>query len=272
MRIGIFDSGVGGLSVLAAIHRALPKAELAYCCDHLNFPYGTKTDAEVLACASAVVHRFAQTVVLDVLVVACNTASTIVLPTLRQSLAIPVVGVVPAIKPAAQASKSKIIGVLATPATIRRPYLDRLIAEHASDCEVVRVGSSRLVVMAEEKLRGQPISEVEVRQEVAEMIKRAGTGLDQLVLGCTHFPLLFEELRRVIPAGVSLVDSGAAVASRVAAVVATLSAEEASSSAIGEPQVIGFSSGEPTILELAPLGLPGLPRLVLRALPGEIKP
>jgi glutamate racemase len=283
MKIGVFDSGVGGLSVLAAIRRALPQVDLAYCCDNLNFPYGTKSDAEVLACASHVALRFAEAAAMDVLVVACNTASTIVLPSLRQKLSIPVVGVVPAIKPAAQASISKVIGILATPATIRRPYLDDLIQEFASDCEVVRVGSSRMVVMAEEKLRGKPIADLEIRQEVDEIIKGSGRGLDQLVLGCTHFPLLLDELRRVIPQSVHFVDSGAAVAARVAAIIASIIASTVSSTvsstdnarleaqtksqADRTPTITGFCSGDPTTLGLDSLGLGDLSRLVLRPLP-----
>ena len=118
MRVGVFDSGVGGLSVLRAIRDSLPSVELAYCCDNQNFPYGTKSEADVVRFSTDVTARFAARANLDVLVIACNTASTVALPAIRAGLTIPVVGVVPAVKPAAAASKSKIIGVLATPQII----------------------------------------------------------------------------------------------------------------------------------------------------------
>ena len=266
MRIGVFDSGVGGLSIMAAIHRVLPDADLAYCCDNLNFPYGTKTDEQVLACATNVAVKFAHAARIDVLVIACNTASTIALPALRQNLMIPVVGVVPAVKPAAHASKSKIIGILATPATVRRPYLDDLIREFANDCEVVRVGSSRLVEFAERKLRGDIAPEAEFRQEVAEIIDAAARGLDHLVLGCTHFPLLADELRCVIPPAVQFIDSGAAVAVRVAAIGADMLKNPGEPLGINPTVLDGFCSGDPMTLQIAKLGIHGNLTLVLRAL------
>jgi glutamate racemase len=271
MRIGVFDSGVGGLSVLAAIHQALPKSDLIYCCDNLNFPYGTKSDADVLACATQVAARLARVAAIDVLVVACNTASTIALVALRTHLAIPVVGVVPAIKPAARASKSKVIGVLATPATVTRPYLDQLIQDFAGDCDVVRVGSSRLVHLAEDKLRGKAVPEPVIFQEVTPIIDAAKRGLDQLVLGCTHFPLLSDELRRVIPSTVHFVDSGSAVASRVYSMASSemrqTSVNTAESQEVRAPRITGFCTGAPLTLDLKFVGLDQLPILVLQPLP-----
>ena len=215
MRVGVFDSGVGGLSILSSIRKNMASLDVAYCCDNLNFPYGTKSEADVIKYATLVTQQFVTQAEIDVLVIACNTASTIALSNIRSVLSIPVVGVVPAVKPAAQASRSKIIGILATPASIRQPYLAALISEFAADCEVVMCGSSELVQLAEQKMRGQIILDDEIRAQIPELLDAARRGLDQVVLGCTHFPLLASELCRALPNSVQLVDSGEAIASRV---------------------------------------------------------
>lgn len=250
LTIGVFDSGLGGLSIMAAIRNCLPQLNLAYCCDNLNFPYGTKTEDDVVAAATRTTTLFSQTTHLDALVIACNTASVVALEAVRRNLSIPVVGVVPAVKPAAIATKTKIIGILATPVTIGRPYLENLIKTFAPECRVVKVGSSRLVVLAEQKIRRSHAGVVgldleEIRLEVQEIIDAAKVGLDQLVLGCTHFPLLANELRQVLPASVTLVDSGFAVASRVKAVIEEYYGFCPEGAAEGGRQLHGFCSGEP---------------------------
>ena len=270
MRIGVFDSGVGGLSILRTIREALPDAMMSYCCDNLNFPYGTKSDEDVKRFALDVTSRFHAAAKLDVLVIACNTASTIALDAIRANLPIPVVGVVPAVKPAALASRSKIIGVLATPATIRRPYLDQLIREFASDCEVIKCGSSGLVTLAERKLRGDVAPDAEFRAEIADIIAGAARGMDQLVLGCTHFPLIQDELRRVLPPGVRFIDSGEAVANRVKVICGSQaypgSVKLADDSAKAKAHIDGYCSGESFELDLTSVisGVDG--KLVLRKL------
>ena len=249
LTVGVFDSGLGGLSVLGAIRGVLPDIDFAYCCDNLNFPYGTKSEGEVISAAERVTTLFFEAIKPDVLVIACNTASVVALDSIRKKLPIPVVGVVPAVKPAAQASKTKVIGVLATPVTIARPYLDGLINNFAGDCRVVKVGSSKLVTLAEEKMRRQhghkAVSLEEIREEVESIVAEARLGLDQLVLGCTHFPLLLEELRQVIPPTVTMVDSGLAVASRVKAVIEEHYASTESPSPGRVGRLHGYCSGEP---------------------------
>jgi glutamate racemase len=161
----------------------------------------------------------------DVLVVACNTASTIVLPSLRARFSIPVVGVVPAIKPAAQISRTRVIGLLATPGTVRRQYTDALIREFASDCTVNMVGTSELVAMAERKLRGTPVDLDALKHEIQPLFERApnATGkIDTVVLGCTHFPMLVDELVQCSPWPISWIDSSEAVANRVLTIAAQL--------------------------------------------------
>lgn len=152
----------------------------------------------------------------DLVVIACNTASTTALPHIRAALNIPVVGVVPAIKPAAAMSRTKVIGVLGTPGTVRRQYVDTLIEEFASDCHVILQGSVNLVDQAEAKLAGQAVNMNTIKGELGAMFSgRAGMDLDAVVLACTHFPLLKDELKACVRQSVFWVDSGEAVARRV---------------------------------------------------------
>jgi glutamate racemase len=208
-----FDSGVGGLSVVDAARKLLPDAPFVYAADSAGFPYGLKTEAEIAARVPALLGRLAERFRPRLIVIACNTASTIALAHVRAALDIPVVGTVPAIKPAALLSKTRVIGILGTDATVRQPYVDRLSAEFAGDCTVIRHGSAALVELAEAKLRGKRIAPEDIVAAVAPL---AAVGrLDTIVLACTHFPLLRGELRACLP-GVTLVDSGAGIARRVA--------------------------------------------------------
>ena len=212
----IFDSGVGGLSILADVAAALPHLPLVFACDNAFFPYGTKTETELLERVDAVLQALISKLQPQLVVVACNTASTVALPRLRSRYAIPIVGVVPAIKPAAQQSHNKVMGLLATPATVQRPYTDELIREFAGDCTVIKVGSRELVQLAEDKLRGLPIHVEQVRAILAPFFADPARTPDTIVLGCTHFPLLRDELTAAAVQPVQWVDSGAAIARRVA--------------------------------------------------------
>lgn len=213
-RILVFDSGVGGLSVLAEIRQRLPACHLIYASDNAAFPYGLKSEAELVARVDEVLHALLAHHPVDIIVVACNTASTLTLPHIRSHFSQPIVGVVPAIKPAAARSRSRIIGLLATPATIARPYTQALIDEHAADCRVIRVGSSDLVRMAEAQLRGQAPDPTQLAHILAPFTGAEAQGLDTLVLACTHFPLLRASLAPLLP-GIDLIDSGEAIARRV---------------------------------------------------------
>src|SRR4029079_17165697 len=149
-------------------------------------------------------------------VIACNTASTIALDHVRSALDLPVVGTVPAIKPAAERSKTRVIGVLGTEATVRQPYVDNLAAEFAADCTIIRHGSPELVEIAEAKLAGERISIEDVRLAGQPMFDApSGDRIDTVVLACTHFPLLDEELRAAFP-DVTYVDGGSGIARRIA--------------------------------------------------------
>ncbi|MFT5118646.1 MAG: glutamate racemase [Kiritimatiellia bacterium] len=212
-RVLVFDSGVGGLTILQAIRQRFPQCSLFYGCDNAAFPYGNKDEGELLERVDLVVHQMQEATDADIIVVACNTASTIALPLIRQRFTMPIIGVVPAIKPAAKLSQSKVIGLLATLGTIRRDYTGHLINTFASNCEVVSLGSPELVDMAEQKLRGGTVNPALVESILAPFTHNPK--IDTVVLACTHFPLLQAELQKILPDVVHWVDSGEAVARRV---------------------------------------------------------
>jgi len=210
------DSGLGGLSVVMEIRRALPEARHVYLCDNAYYPYGLRKDADLLRHFMAVMQSAIAACSPEIVVAACNTISTIALAELRAVTRIPVVGVVPAIKPAARMSKRRIIGLLATPATIDRPYTDRLIAEFADDCRIIRVGSAELVDMAEAKFRGVAPDGRRIAAILAPFFDRPESERpDVIVLACTHFPLIRAELAAAGPEDTLWLDSGEAIARRV---------------------------------------------------------
>ncbi|MBY0563969.1 MAG: glutamate racemase [Hyphomonadaceae bacterium] len=213
----IFDSGVGGLSVLDAIADAALALELDYVADNLWLPYGLKSDAALRERVPALLQAIASQWTPDVVVVACNTASTIALDAVRASLDVPVVGVVPPIKPAAALSKTGVIGLLATPATVQRAYTDDLIARFAADKIVLRSGSSALVTAAESKLAGAAVDRTAIAEAIDDLFGvPQGDRIDVVALACTHFPLLKQELAEAAPRPVAWLDSGAAIARRTA--------------------------------------------------------
>lgn len=213
----VFDSGVGGLSVLAEIQKILPQASFVYAADNAGYPYGTKSEAEIASRVPALLGRLVERFQPRIVVIACNTASTIALSHVRAALDLPIVGTVPAVKPAALLSKTRVIGILGTEATVRQPYVDQLVADYASDCIVLRNGSAELVDIAEAKLRGIVPDIAKVTNVMERLYGQAGGDrLDALVLSCTHFPLLAEEIASASPHGVTLVDSGQGIARRSA--------------------------------------------------------
>lgn len=216
----VFDSGIGGLSVLRPILDLLPQAPLVYACDYKGLPYGEKSEAEVATRVSALLGRLVERVRPRLAVIACNTASTIALAHVRAALDIPFVGTVPAIKPAAELSRSRVIGLLGTAATIRQPYVDRLVADHAADCTILRHGAGELVEAAEIKLAGGTVDPAIIDRAIAALRDQpGGEAMDALVLACTHFPLLAEELAAAAGPGVTLVEGNAGIARRVAHLV-----------------------------------------------------
>src|SRR5579884_1896551 len=209
-----FDSGVGGLSVLEPTLRLLPNAPIVYAADSAGFPYGKRTEAEIASRVPALLGRLVERFRPRLAVIACNTASTIALEHVRSALDLPVVGTVPAIKPAAEISRTRVIGVLGTEATVRQPYVDDLAAKFAADCTLIRHGSPELVELAEAKLGGEDISLDEIRAAAQPMFDAPqGNRIDTVVLACTHFPLLNQELRSAFP-HIAYVDGGPGIARR----------------------------------------------------------
>lgn len=213
----LFDSGVGGLTVYDALRQVLPDAPVIYAADLAGLPYGTKTEAQIAARVSGLLGRMAERYQPRLACIACNTASTIALGMVRDVLAIPVVGTVPAIKPAAARTRSGTIGLVGTEATIRQAYVDDLEAQFASDKRLLRIAAPGLVAAAEAKLRGQPVDPALIDDVRARLAALPGAdAIDTLVLACTHFPLLSEELAAAFGPDVAQIDGAAGIARRIA--------------------------------------------------------
>jgi glutamate racemase len=211
------DSGIGGFSVLEPTRALLPRARIIYAADYAGIPYGTKSEIEVATRVCALLGMLAERYRPRLAVIACNTASTIALGHARAVLDLPIVGTVPAIKPAALASRSRTIGVLGTAATIRQPYVDRLSAEFAADCTVLRHAAPELVDAAEAKLRGEAVDPAILAGALSGLTDQiGGSKLDTVVLACTHFPLLRDEFAAARP-DLNFVDGSEGIARQVAA-------------------------------------------------------
>lgn len=212
----IFDSGLGGLTVFREVARLRPDARLVYAADDAAFPYGRLAESKLVARVTAVVGELIERHRPDLVVIACNTASTLVLPHLRARFALPFVGTVPAIKPACAGSKSRMVSVLGTEATVAREYTKTLIRDFADGCAVTLVGSPHLAVLAESALRGEAVEDAAVAREIAPCFVANGVArTDTVVLACTHYPLLGERLDRLSPWPVAFVDPASAIARRV---------------------------------------------------------
>ncbi len=210
-----FDSGIGGLSVLKAVQEALPNAPIVFAADYAGLPYGTKTEAEISARVPALLGRLVERFRPRLVTIACNTACTIALSHVRAALDVPVVGTVPAIKPAAGQTQSGVIGLLGTAATVRQGYVDRLHADHAPNMQLLRHAAPELVNAAELKLRGQDVDPAIYACAMAGLIdQQGGEGLDVTVLGCTHFPLVRDELDAAAP-HMRFVDGADGIARRI---------------------------------------------------------
>lgn len=213
----LFDSGVGGLSVLAELRKCLPDAPVIYAADNAGLPYGTKSEAQIAARVAGLLGRMAERFHPRLICIACNTASTIALGMVRDVLEVPIVGTVPAIKPAAAMTKSGVIGLLGTEATIRQAYVDRLEEQFAQDQLLLRAAAPELVDAAESKLRGERV-EPAVYRRAAQALRDQpyGSQIDTVVLACTHFALIEEELAQVFGPDVAFVHGAQGIARRIA--------------------------------------------------------
>jgi glutamate racemase len=212
----VFDSGLGGLTVHRELAKARPDARFVYCADDAAFPYGRLGEAHLVARVTAVMERLIDAHRPDCVVIACNTASTLVLPHLRARFALPFVGTVPAIKPACERSRAKMVSVLATPGTVARDYTKALIAEFGAGCAVTLVGSERLASLTEAVMRGETADDAAIAEEIAPcFVDSTAVRTDIVVLACTHYPLLVETFRRLAPWPVEWIDPAAAIARRM---------------------------------------------------------
>jgi len=247
-----FDSGIGGLSVLGPTLELLPNAPIVYAADSAGYPYGKRSEAEIASRVPALLGRLVERYRPRLAVIACNTASTIALEHVRSALDLPVVGTVPAIKPAAENSKTRVIGVLGTEATVRQPYVDDLAAKFASDCTIIRHGSPELVELAEAKLAGEVLGVDAVKAAAQPMFDAPnGDRIDTVVLACTHFPLLQEQLQAAFPQ-IVYVHGGPGIARRIAWLT-----HEQPWPAVPQPSVALFTTPprEPLLGSLATYGL-----------------
>ncbi len=216
----IFDSGVGGLTVYDALRELLPDAPVIYAADLAGLPYGSKSEAEIAARVAGLLGRMGERFAPRLACIACNTASTIALGMVRDVLEIPIVGTVPAIKPAAAQTRTGVIGLIGTEATIRQRYVDDLEARFAQGKSLLRVAAPDLVACAEAKLRGGRVDTVAIDRAASDLrAKTKGGSIDTLVLACTHFPLLADELSAAFGEGVALVDGAQGIARRIADLV-----------------------------------------------------
>ena len=220
----LYDSGMGGLTIYDAIRQILPNAHYLYCFDNAYFPYSERPENVLIEQAVKIVQTIAEKYPLDMVVVACNTASTVVLPALREKFAFPIVGTVPAIKPAAAVSQTKTIGLLATKGTVERPYVAELIEKYATDCVVEKIGSTALVELVEEKIRTGQVDQERLREVIAEW--QTHPTLDTVILGCTHFPLVKPELQQLLPNVKYFIDPGNGIANRVSALLSESAPEK----------------------------------------------
>lgn len=213
----LFDSGVGGLTVLEQVRRVLPDAPVVYVADTAGLPYGTKSEAQIAARVAGLLGRLTERLQPRLVCIACNTASTIALGMVRDVLEVPIVGTVPAIKPAAAMTRSGVIGLLGTDATIRQGYVDRLEAEFGQGKLLLRHAAPGLVEAAEAKLHGKPFDPAAIPAAIAGLrAMPGGERIDTVVLACTHFPLLQGELRDAFGGEVAFVHGAEGIARQIA--------------------------------------------------------
>jgi len=220
-RLLFVDSGLGGLTVLSAARHAVPEADILYIADDAGFPYGSKSDAVLAARLFTIIEAGVRGFEPDCIVLACNTASTAGLPVLRQNFPIPIVGTVPAVKPAAALTKSGLVSVLATPATVAREYTRGLIQKFGAGARFTLVGAPTLAALAEAHASGADVDGEAIAREVAPAFVEEGNArTDVVVLGCTHYPLLLDKLDAAAPWPVAWLDPAPAIARRIANVLA----------------------------------------------------
>jgi len=246
----IFDSGLGGLTVYREVSAARPDTDFVYVADDEAFPYGAKEEHELVGRIVTLMGELIAAHRPELIVIACNTASTIALPALRKTHSVPFVGTVPAIKPACAGSVTRRVSVLGTEATVAREYTRALIRDYAGDCQVTLVGSKNLAAFAEAELAGAPAEDAAVAAEIGPCFREDSARTDTVVLACTHYPLILERLRRLAPWPVNFIDPAPAIARRVVSLLGAAPAETHA----GTTRAI-FTSGRAPSAALAGFGI-----------------
>ncbi|QEN91394.1 glutamate racemase [Labrys sp. KNU-23] len=260
----VFDSGLGGLTVFSELRATLSGARFVYAADDAVFPYGRLAEGVVVERVVEVMERLIPRYQPSLVVIACNTISTVVLPVLRQRFAVPFVGTVPAIKPAAALTQTGRVAILATPGTVKRDYTRELIRSFAATIEVELVGAVGLASLAEAVLRGQPVEDAAIAREIAPcFVDRDGRRTDVVVLACTHYPLVLEAMKRVAPWPVTWLDPAPAIARRAADLAGPIPART-----VVEDGLAVFTGGAGLTDDLkATLVARGLPAIAVEAMP-----
>ena len=246
----VFDSGLGGLTVLREIVATRPDAHYVYVADDAFFPYGHHSEDEIIARVVPLIGELIAAHAPDLVVIACNTASTLVMSHLRSAYKVPFVGTVPAIKPACVSSKTKRVSVLGTKGTVQREYTKALIRDFAQGCEVTLVGSADLASLAEAALSGREAGDPEILAELAPCFvgdrEQVSARTDTVVLACTHYPLLIDRFTALAPWPVDWIDPAPAIARRVADLL-----KPADGEAVHAGAEMIFTSGRPHRLRQA---------------------
>ena len=215
MAILVLDSGLGGLTVLREVRAILPTEQIIYVGDDDGFPYGSWPEDALVERLVDLFAHYLNTHTIELAIVACNTASTLIMPSLREAFDIPFVGTVPAIKPATERTVSGLVSVLATPGTVNRSYTQSLIEKFAGDVAVNLVGSNNLAQLAEHYMQHREIDTKLLQREIAPcFVEQNAKRTDIVVLGCTHYPFLVNEMRKLAPWPVDWIDPSEAVAQR----------------------------------------------------------
>jgi glutamate racemase len=235
----VFDSGLGGLTVFREIVKARPDAAYVYVADDAFFPYGHHSEADIIARVVPLIGDLIAAHAPDLVVIACNTASTLVMTQLREAYAVPFVGTVPAIKPACAASQTRRVSVLGTRGTVRREYTRGLIRDFAQGCDVTLVGAANLASLAEAAFRGEAVTDADIAAEITPCFVDGAARTDTVVLACTHYPLLVERFAALAPWPVDWIDPAPAIARRSADLVSALPSRGAAAS----PAQFIFTSG-----------------------------
>ncbi len=211
----VLDSGIGGMTVVKAIRELGGAVSVTYISDNACFPYGGMKTEVLTERIYTLIEQALDRFEFDAVVIACNTASTVVLDVLRKAFSIPFIGVVPPIKTAGEVSRTRVIGLLATEGTVRGNYVDTLIKDFAADCRVIRVECPDLAALAEDKARGREVDRARLRSALVPLTAPELAAMDVVVLGCTHYPILRVELEEEFRPGVRWLDPARPVADRL---------------------------------------------------------